>query len=145
MAAPSQSRLQSPVSTHFNAIAALKILVVEDDPGTRSAVAKLLRRAGAVVTTAGDGSDALQLLLEGRYDVLLTDLHMPKAQMNGFELIDQTHRLPLNHRPGRVVAMSGEYDRGVLRNAVSHSPTVDFFPKPLDLNQLLETLGGRMN
>lgn len=123
----------------------MKILVVEDDPGTRSAVAKLLRHAGAVVTTAGDGADALQLLLEGRYDVLLTDLHMPKAQMNGFELIDQTHRLPLNHRPSRVVAMSGEYDRRVLRDAISHPPAVDFFPKPLDLNQLLETLGGRMN
>ena len=123
----------------------MKILVVEDDPAQRAALAKLLRHAGASVKTASDGADALQLLLEGRYDVLLTDLHMPKAQLNGFELIDQTHRLPLHNRPGRVVAMSGEYDRGFLNDSVNHPPAVDFFPKPLDLNTLLDTLGGRMN
>ena len=77
--------------------------------------------------------------------MLLTDLHMPHAQMNGFDLIEQTARLPLANRPRRTMAISGEYDRGVLRDVMGAAPSVDFFPKPLDLNQLLETLGGRMN
>ena len=117
----------------------MKVLVVEDDPGTRSAIGKLLRRAGATVVTAGDGGEGLQYLLEERFDVLLTALHMPKASMDGFALIEQTHKLPLANRPRRVVAISGEYNRGVLR----HEAGVDFFQKPVDLNQLLDTIGGR--
>jgi CheY-like chemotaxis protein len=116
----------------------MKVLVVEDDPGTRSALGKLLRRAGATVVTTGDGSDGLQRLLEDHFDVLLTDLHMPKAELDGFALIEQTHRLPLAHRPRRVVAISGEYNRNVLRGQSG----VDFIAKPIDLNQLLDTIGG---
>ena len=116
----------------------MKVLVVEDDAGTRSALGKLLRRAGATVVTTADGSEGLQHLLEERFDVLLTDLHMPKADLDGFALIEQCHNLPLSHRPRRVVAISGEYNRNVLRGQTG----VDFFPKPVDLNQLLDTIGG---
>jgi two-component system chemotaxis response regulator CheY len=116
----------------------MKVLVVEDDPGTRSALGRLLRRAGAVVVTTGDGSEGLQHLLADRFDVLLTDLHMPRSEMDGFALIEQTHRLPLANRPRRVVAISGEYNRHVLRGQTG----VDFFQKPVDLNQLLDTIGG---
>lgn len=119
----------------------MKILVVDDDAGTRSALGKLLRRAGATVVTTADGSEGLQLLLTDRFDVLLTDLHMPKAELDGFALIEQTHRLPLDHRPRRVVAISGEYNRNVLRGQSG----VDFMAKPVDLNQLLDTIGGMMH
>ena len=123
----------------------MRVLIVEDDSTTRAALGRLLRRAGAHVTTAADGSEALRHLLEGRFDVLLTDLHMPGAAMDGFELIEQTHRLPLTNRPARVVAISGEYDRPTLSDTFGHPASVDFFPKPVDLNHLLDTLGGRPN
>jgi two-component system chemotaxis response regulator CheY len=123
----------------------LKILLVEDDPVTRSALARLLRRAGAEVTTALDGTEGLDHLLRDRIDVLLTDLHMPGASMNGFDLIGQAHLLPLERRPKRVVAMSGEYDRQALAEVGQTQGSVDFFLKPIDLNQLLDTLGGRAN
>lgn len=120
----------------------MKILLVEDEPGTRAALSKLLRRAGAKVTAAGEGSEALQHLFEQKFDVLLTDLHMPGAAMDGFGLLEQVHRLPLDHRPKRTIAISGEYDRGVLQSVLRDSPGVDFFPKPIDLNSLLDTIGG---
>ncbi len=123
----------------------MKILIVEDDPSTRAALGKLLRRAGAEVVTAENGVDGLRYLLTSRFDVLLTDLHMPGAPVDGFELIEQTHRLPLANRPRRVVAISGEYDRPSLHDALDHVGMVDFFPKPVDLNQLLDTIGGRLN
>lgn len=119
----------------------MRILVVEDNAGIRGAIGKLLRRAGAHVVTAADGSEGLQYLLQSRFDVLLTDLHMPAAAMDGFALIEQCHKLPLANRPRRVVAISGEYDRGVIRN----DRAVDFLQKPLDLNALLDTIGGMPN
>jgi CheY-like chemotaxis protein len=56
---------------------ALTILVIEDDPGMTSGLARLLRREGHTVATADNGQVALTLLLAQRYDVLLCDLLMP--------------------------------------------------------------------
>ena len=122
----------------------VRILLVEDEPAARAAMARLLRRAGANVVTAGDGSEGLNHLLGGHFDVLLTDLHMPGG-IDGFELIEATHRLPLSNRPRRVVAISGQYDRAVISDLVSHSAATDFFPKPIDLNSLLDSIGGPVN
>ena len=122
----------------------MKILLVEDEPASRAAMARLLRRAGAEVITAGDGSEGLSQLLAGHFDVLLTDLHMPGG-LDGFELIEATHRLPLSNRPRRVVAISGQYDRTVISDLFGHQAATDFFPKPIDLNRLLDSIGGPVN
>src|ERR1700710_812397 len=90
----------------------LRILIVEDHTPTRMAMSRLIRQAGAEVTTARDGEEGLGYLLTQRFDVLLTDLRMPK--MDGFELLQQTSRLPDSHRPGRIIAISGEYEAGAL-------------------------------
>src|SRR3979411_3064854 len=77
----------------------LKILIVEDHTPTRMAMGRLIRQAGADVTTARDGEEALGYLLTQHFDVLLTDLRMPK--MDGFELLAHCHSLPDSHRPTR--------------------------------------------
>src|SRR5687767_15599769 len=100
-----------------------KILVVEDHSATRLAMGKLIRQAGADVTTARDGEEGLGYLLTQRFDVLLTDLRMPK--MDGFELLNQCQNLPESHRPRRVIAISGEYEAGAL-----HGHSVQFMAKP---------------
>lgn len=117
---------------------AMRILVVEDDAPTRLAITRLIRQAGAEVVTARDGEEALNHLLSQKFDVLLTDLRMPV--MDGIELLQHCMRLPDSRRPGRVIAISGEYDRGVLRGQ-----PVAFMQKPFDINALLEMLGGRPN
>src|SRR5438874_10272603 len=86
----------------------LRILIVEDHTPTRMAMSRLIRQAGADVTTARDGEEGLGYLLTQRFDVLLTDLRMPK--MDGFELLAHCQQLPESHRPGRVIAISGEYE-----------------------------------
>src|SRR3954462_15828038 len=83
----------------------LRILIVEDHTLTRMAMSRLIRQAGADVTTARDGEEALGYLLTQRFDVLLTDLRMPK--MDGFELLQHCNSLPESLRPGRVIAISG--------------------------------------
>ena len=116
----------------------LRILIVEDHAPTRLAMSKLVRQAGAEVVTARDGEEGLGYLLTQKFDVLLTDLRMPV--MDGFELLQQCHKLPDSHRPGRIIAISGEYEAGALRGQ-----SVQFLPKPFNLDTLLNMLGGLPN
>lgn len=117
----------------------LKILIAEDHTPTRLAMIKLIRDAGADVTAARDGEEALGYLLTQKFDVLLTDLRMPK--IDGFELLAQTESLPPSHRPGRIVAISGEYEAGALHGRTA----VQFLPKPFNIDSLLNMLGGKPN
>lgn len=116
----------------------LRILIVDDNALTRQNLGKLIRQAGADVVTARDGEEGLGYLLTQRFDVLLTDLRMPV--MDGFELVHHCLDLPASHRPGRIIAISGEYDAGML-----HAQSVQFLAKPLNLNLLLEMLAGKPN
>src|SRR6266700_3090290 len=101
---PSESTAREPAAKR------LRILIVEDHTPTRMAMSRLIRQAGAEVTTARDGEEGLGYLLTQRFDVLLTDLRMPV--MDGFELVHHCMKLPESHRPARVIAISGEYDAG---------------------------------
>jgi CheY-like chemotaxis protein len=116
----------------------MRVLVVEDHGPTRLAMGRLIREAGAEVVTARDGEEGLGYLLTQRFDVLLTDLRMPV--MDGMELVDRCMKLPETHRPGRVIAISGEYDAGAL-----HGQPVQFMAKPLNVDSLLQMLGGKPN
>ena len=115
-----------------------RILIVEDHTPTRLAMSRLIRQAGADVVTARDGEEGLGYLLTQRFDVLLTDLRMPV--MDGFELVHHCMRLPESHRPARVIAISGEYEAGVLQGQ-----PVQFMSKPFDLQTLLDMIGGKPN
>ncbi len=115
-----------------------RILVIEDHTPTRLAMGKLIRQAGAEVVTARDGEEGLNYLLTQRFDVLLTDLRMPV--MDGFELLQHCAKLPTTRRPARIIAISGEYEAGVL-----HGQPVQFLPKPFNLQALLDVIGGKPN
>jgi CheY-like chemotaxis protein len=115
-----------------------RVLVVEDHAPTRLAMTKLIRQTGADVVSARDGEEALGYLLTQRFDVLLTDLRMPV--MDGFELVHHCMKLPESHRPPRIIAISGEYEAGVL----SGQP-VQFMPKPFNRNTLLSMIEGKPN
>jgi CheY-like chemotaxis protein len=60
--------------------------------------------------------------------------------MDGFELLHHTLSLPEARRPGRIVAISGEYESSALRGVA-----VQYMAKPFDLDALLELLGGKPN
>ncbi|HWM61088.1 MAG TPA: ATP-binding protein, partial [Rhizomicrobium sp.] len=61
----------------------LHILLAEDNPINMMLIRELLRRRGHRVTEVTTGTAAAQALLENRYDLLLTDIHMPG--MDGIE------------------------------------------------------------
>jgi DNA-binding NtrC family response regulator len=62
-----------------------RVLIVDDDERERSVLAEMVTQLGFVATTAADGREALDLHAESPFDVILTDLTMPK--MDGAELL----------------------------------------------------------
>jgi chemosensory pili system protein ChpA (sensor histidine kinase/response regulator) len=67
-----------------------RILVVDDSRLSREATARVLLGVGFQAITAEDGWEAWELLGERRFDMLVTDLEMPR--MDGFELIERIRR-----------------------------------------------------
>jgi CheY-like chemotaxis protein len=61
----------------------LNILLAEDNPINMLLIRELLRRRGHRITEVTTGNDAVGALAERRYDLLLTDIHMPG--MDGIE------------------------------------------------------------
>jgi CheY-like chemotaxis protein len=61
----------------------LHILLAEDNPINMLLIRELLRRRGHRITEVTNGNAAVQAMMEGRYDLLLTDIHMPG--MDGVE------------------------------------------------------------
>jgi CheY-like chemotaxis protein len=68
-----------------------RVLVVEDDDDVRTLISVILRETRYNVYEACDGLEAIDALKKRRYDVLLTDYHMPK--MDGLELLDLTRAM----------------------------------------------------
>ncbi len=69
---------------------ARRVLLVDDSVSIRKFVGQMLEKAGFEVTTAADGADALARLADATFDVVVTDLEMPRV--NGYELIDDLRR-----------------------------------------------------
>ena len=105
-----------------------KILVVDDEPDSLRLLTYFLRREGYEITVAKDGLDAMELLLQSRFDLVLSDLTMPR--MNGIALA--THiRYNLSDTPIFLMTGYGCDDERILALGV---PCLS---KPLALNQLL--------
>lgn len=65
-------------------LAGARILLVDDDPMITGLVVDMLTMDGYQVDTAANGIEALLRLETERYDLIITDLHMPKLDGSGF-------------------------------------------------------------
>jgi len=70
----------------------LHVLFVDDSVSVRKVAERALRGLGIEVTLASDGVDALDKLRGGQFDLVFTDLEMPR--MHGYELIRELRFLP---------------------------------------------------
>jgi chemosensory pili system protein ChpA (sensor histidine kinase/response regulator) len=88
-----------------------RVLFVDDSLSVRKVAEKLLRELGAEVTLAVDGQDALDTLARQTFDIVFTDLEMPR--LHGYELIQSIAASPqLRHVPVVVVtSRSGQKHR----------------------------------
>lgn len=66
------------------------ILLVDDDQEFRKAMKKMFEKSGYNVTGVGDGREALEILSEEVFDLIISDLRMPN--LSGIELMEEIKR-----------------------------------------------------
>jgi CheY-like chemotaxis protein len=108
----------------------LRILICDDDAGTRLLLKRtLVREFDAAVTEAKDGLQALELLEESAFDLLVLDLMMPGLDGAGVLKILR-EQMPLATLP--VVILSGQRESETVQ-AVIQLGVSGFLLKPLHL------------
>jgi len=81
------------------------VLIVEDETALASAMAEAFSDAGYLVDRAGDGEEAMACLEGGRYDVIISDLKMPR--MDGIQLFAAL-REQHQEMAGRIMFVTGD-------------------------------------
>lgn len=110
---------------------AAPVLIVEDDPGLRDALADSLRLAGHQPTTVAGAEGALELVSRKPFSLVVTDLQM--SGMNGQRLLVRLRQL----RPDLPVVMMTAH--GSVAGAVQAMKcgAADYLTKPFEANELV--------
>jgi len=114
--------------------AAERVLIVEDDPATRSGLTELVRAWGFTAEAAADGAEALEKITAFRPSIVVTDLVMPN--MSGIELL-KALQPEIENIKVILLTAQGTVDTAV--EAVK-AGAEDYLTKPLDPNKLQRLL-----
>ncbi len=116
----------------------IRVLCADDSVSIRKYVESLLKREEYEVTTAQDGAEAYDIAEKNKFDLIMTDLEMPK--MHGYELISALRSKPQFSQIPIVIltARSGEKHR---RRGLELGANA-FLNKPFDVDELLNTIHG---
>ena len=108
----------------------IKILVVDDDRQLADTLTEFLTKLGYQAATAYGGREGLELFEQGNFQLLITDLMMPK--MDGMELLAEVKK---QDRLAVVLVITGV---GTVDSAVDamNKGAYDFIPKPVKLAEL---------
>ena len=111
-----------------------KILIVDDETPIRRTLRDILEFEGYDVEEAVDGLDCIAKVQKEKFDVIITDIKMPK--MDGIEALE---RLQILSPETPVIMVSGH---GTIDTAVEavNKGAFDFISKPPDLNRMLITV-----
>ncbi|HEB52088.1 MAG TPA: sigma-54-dependent Fis family transcriptional regulator, partial [bacterium] len=106
------------------------ILVVDDDDALREALVEALAVLPVQITTAASGRQAVEMLAERRFAVVVTDLVM--QDVDGFAVLEKARQTYPNCR---VVMLTGHGGREIAVQAMEQGATY-YVEKPVDLKDL---------
>jgi two-component system nitrogen regulation response regulator NtrX len=116
-----------------------KILIIDDEKAIRRTIKEILEFEKYTVDEAEDGQQGLDMALKGHYDVILSDIKMPK--LDGTELLN---KLMSHGTESSLIMMSGHGNIETAVDAVKKG-AFDYLAKPIDLNRLLVTIRNAMD
>ena len=111
-----------------------RIIVVDDDHDVLFFVKAVLNRGGFTVSCAENGEQALELLAQGDYQLMLTDLNMPG--MDGVELARRARAL----QPELMVIMGTGQISPEVRQRAAAAGISAVFGKPFTYDKMLKCL-----
>src|SRR6187401_529746 len=111
-----------------------RVLVVDDEKFIRDIIADFLGMEGYIVRTAEDGSSAVNELERARYDMVISDLKMPK--MGGLDLLKEVSK---THPDTLTVIMTGF---GTVETAIDAMKrgAYDYILKPFKVEEVVHIL-----
>ncbi len=116
-----------------------KVLVVDDEQVIRNTLKEILEHENYEVDVAVDGMEAMKMLLDKEYNVVLSDIKMPK--MDGMELLETIQEKGIDTS---VIMLSAHGNIEIAVDATKKG-AYDFLEKPPDLNRLLLTVRNAMD
>ena len=111
-----------------------RILVVDDEVIIRALLTEVLEEEGYQVTTADDGEQAIRLLKRGRFDLIIADIIMPRA--NGIEVLLAAKRLDSD---SPVIMITGYPSVNTAVRLVNLGAT-DYITKPFNVDLIKVTV-----
>jgi two-component system cell cycle response regulator CpdR len=108
----------------------IRILLAEDDSSMRAYLSRALERSGYEVVAVDRGTEALPLIEQGGFDLLLTDIVMP--EMDGIELAQKAASLAPDMRVMFITGFAA-----VALKAGRSAPTAKILSKPFHLKDLV--------
>jgi PAS domain S-box-containing protein len=111
----------------------LRILVVDDDRGILRTLSEILEADGCLVDTAEDGAEALEHVAISPFDLVLTDVVMPR--MDGLDLFTRLHQMHPDIPVLMMTAFTYDKDHIIKRSRLRGLKSV-VFKKPVDPERL---------
>ncbi|MHB8814926.1 MAG: hybrid sensor histidine kinase/response regulator [Steroidobacteraceae bacterium] len=114
----------------------IEVLLVDDEPSAREALARLLEQHGAVVRVAGSCAAAREAVMLHRPDVIVADIGMPGE--DGYSLMRSLRRGELERHAQRIPALAvTAFARQEDRQQALAASFDDHLPKPVDPDRLV--------
>jgi len=111
-----------------------RLLVVDDEESLRITTAAILEREGYLVDTASSGDEAIALLEQKDYDLVLTDLHMEGG--DGLSVLNQIRR----HSPLTISVVLTGFASVESAIAALQEGAYDYLVKPCDIDSMKHTI-----
>ena len=111
-----------------------RLLVVDDEESLRITTAAIFEKEGYVVDTAATGDEAIGLLLNGEYDLVLTDLHMEGG--DGLSVLNQIRK----HAPLTISVVLTGFASVESAIAALQEGAYDYLIKPCDIDNMKHTI-----
>jgi len=112
----------------------LRILLAEDNPANQKLATYVLQDRGHTVEIAGDGQQAIRMVRENRYDVILMDVQMPG--MDGLEATKVIRAGENDNRRVPIIAMTAHAMQGD-REWCLAAGMDDYLSKPIDAHEMI--------
>jgi two-component system, OmpR family, alkaline phosphatase synthesis response regulator PhoP len=109
-----------------------RILAVDDEESITRIIQVNLERAGYTVEVATSSQDALKLLLQSQYDLLISDIMMP--EMDGLELLEHVRQSPELAELPVILLTAQSSDQDITRGYARGTDL--YLTKPFDPSEL---------
>lgn len=116
----------------------IKVLIVDDEPFIRQGLRILIdwnELGFEIADEAANGKEAIQLLQEHQYDLIIADIKMPN--INGIELIEFVYKNKLSD--AKFIILSGFYEFDYAKKAIKYN-VAEYILKPIQKDELVRVL-----